>query len=65
MPNEPKTQHRSIRVPDDTWEAMKRRSHEEGTSAGELARHFYDWWLRKPGAKLPKRPAIKEPGSSH
>ncbi|MDG4796232.1 hypothetical protein [Micromonospora sp. WMMD1082] len=50
------TQHRSIRVPDDTWQPAMERAREAGTSAGELCREFLDWWLRKPGAKLPKRP---------
>lgn len=56
MPNAPKTQHRSIRVPDEMWEAAKARAAEQGTSAGELCREFLAWWLREPGAKLPARP---------
>lgn len=56
MPNAPKTQHRSVRVPDDVWEEVKDRSHQLGTSGGELVRQFLEWWLRKPGAKMPKRP---------
>ncbi|MEU4570744.1 hypothetical protein [Micromonospora sp. NPDC023956] len=54
------TQHRSIRIPDDTWKPAMEQAKEQGTSAGELCREFLDWWLRKPGAKLPKRP---EPGA--
>jgi hypothetical protein len=50
------TQHRSIRFPDDTWLPLMAAAREHGTSAGELCREFADWYLRKPGAKLPKRP---------
>lgn len=56
MPNAPKTQHRSMRIPDDTWHPAMATARREGTSAGELCREFLDWYLRKPGAKLPKRP---------
>jgi hypothetical protein len=56
VPDQPKTQHRSVRIPDDTWRAAIVRAKESGTSTGELIRAFLDWWLRKPGAKLPKRP---------
>lgn len=56
MPNAPKTQHRSIRIPDDTWQPAMAKAKDAGTSAGELCREFLDWWLRKPGAKLPARP---------
>jgi hypothetical protein len=54
------TQHRSIRVPDETWLPAIARAGDAGTSAGELCREFLDWWLRKPGAKLPTRPAAEK-----
>lgn len=38
-----------------------RRAKEAGTSAGELCREFLEWWLRMPGAKLPKRPPADVP----
>lgn len=60
MPDAPKTPHRSIRVPDGTWIPVMDRAKDEGTSAGELCRQFLDWWLRKPGAKLPTRPDARE-----
>ena len=58
MPNQPKTQHRSIRIPDDVWGAAMDRAREEGTSAGGLVRDLLVWWLRVPGAKLPRRPGV-------
>ena len=45
-----------IRIPDDTWLPAVKTAHDQGTSAGELCREFLDWYLRKPGAKLPARP---------
>lgn len=60
MPDQPKTQHRSVRVPDDTWLAAIARAKAEGTSVGQIVRDFLDWWLRKPGAKMPKRPPAPE-----
>lgn len=53
------TQHRSIRIPDETWNPAMETARENGTSAGELCREFLDWYLRKPGAKLPKRPEVE------
>lgn len=32
------------------------RTRDEGSSAGEIVRGFLEWWLRRPGAKLPPRP---------
>lgn len=58
MPNQPKTQHRSIRVPDDTWTTAMDVARANGTSVGEVVRDFLDWWLRTPGAKMPKRPDV-------
>lgn len=29
------------------------------TSMGDLVSQFLEWWLRKPGAKMPKRPPAK------
>jgi hypothetical protein len=60
MPDQPKTRHRSIRVPDETWTEAMARTKEHDTSTGEICREFLDWWLRKPGAKLPKRPQVNE-----
>lgn len=50
------TPKRGIRIPDETWQSAVEQARKEGTSAGELCREFLDWWMRKPGAKLPKRP---------
>jgi len=47
---------RSIRIAAATWDTAKARAREQGKSMSELVREFLDWWLRVPGAKLPKRP---------
>lgn len=50
------TPKRGIRIPDDTWLPAVETARKQDTSAGELCREFLDWYLRKPGAKLPQRP---------
>lgn len=54
------TPKRGIRIPDETWLPAVEQAHDQGTSAGELCREFLEWWLRKPGAKLPRRPGAAE-----
>lgn len=51
---------RSIRIAARTWDLAKQRAREQGLSMSELIRQFLDWWLRVPGAKLPKRPDLDE-----
>lgn len=53
------TPKRGIRIPDETWLPAVERARGKGTSTGELCREFLEWWLRKPDAKLPKRPDPK------
>lgn len=52
------TQHRSIRIPDDIWLQAMTVAKERDTSAGELCRQFLEWYLRRPGVQLPKRPSV-------
>ncbi len=47
---------RSIRIAAATWDVAKRKAREQGLTMSELLRQFLEWWLRTPGAKLPKRP---------
>lgn len=51
---------RSIRVANATWDRVKQKSREQGKTPSDLVREFFDWWLRKPGAKLPTRPTAEE-----
>ncbi|TJZ55594.1 hypothetical protein FCH28_09645 [Streptomyces piniterrae] len=54
MPNAPKTQHRSVRIDDDDWRDLKTRA--PGGDRSAAIKELLAWYLRRPGAKLPKRP---------
>ena len=56
MPNQPKTQHRSVRVDTDRWERFAAAAAAEGSDRAKAINAFIDWYLREPGAKLPERP---------
>lgn len=59
-PNQPKTPARQVRIGEEWYEfddAAKRM----GTERAALIREFIHWYLRKPGAKLPMRPAVANP----
>ena len=49
---------RSIRIAAATWNVAKEKAREQGKSMSVLVRELLDWWLRAPGAKLPKRPPV-------
>lgn len=50
------TPKRSLRIPDDLWDELTAQAKAEGADVATLTRDFYAYWLRRPGAKLPKRP---------
>lgn len=56
MPNRPKTQHRSVRVPTIRWKRSDKATQLMGTDRAKAANDFYAWYTREPGAKLPERP---------
>lgn len=47
---------RGIRVGDTTWDAIQAATAEQNSNPSELTKAFYAWYLRVPGAQLPKRP---------
>lgn len=49
---------RSLRIADELWDAVVAQAVAEGVEVAGLTREFYAWWLRRPGAKLPKRPIV-------
>ncbi len=51
------TPKRGIRIADDLWNAFVAATDAAGTNATAVSREFYAWYVRKPGAKMPKRPA--------
>ncbi|MFE5582532.1 hypothetical protein [Kitasatospora sp. NPDC056531] len=61
MPNVPKTQHRSVRISDDDWRDLLTAAKSQGSDRGTVIKEFVAWYLRRPGAKLPTRPAAIEP----
>ena len=56
MPNAPKTPARHMRIPDEEWNDLGTVAADQGTDRAALVREFIAWYLRRPGAKLPKRP---------
>lgn len=54
MPNAPKTPMRTIRLDDDLWRALGDATDDRSATIRDFAR----WYVREPGAKLPRRPAI-------
>ncbi|MFD7413506.1 hypothetical protein [Kitasatospora purpeofusca] len=60
MPNVPKTQHRSVRISDDDWRDLLATAKSQGSDRGTVIKEFVAWYLRRPGAKLPQRPAVIE-----
>lgn len=56
VPNQPRTQHRSVRVDDEDWAAADAAAKRMGTDRAKIINQFIRWYLRRPGAKLPDRP---------
>lgn len=49
---------RQIRIPDDEWDDLRKVA---GRGHVRVLRDFIRWYLRRPGAKLPARPAASKP----
>jgi hypothetical protein len=61
VPNQPKTQHRSVRVPDDDWADLEIAAESAGTNRSGLINQFIRWYLGRTGAELPRRTADQTP----
>ena len=59
MPNQPKTPLKRVRVDDDLWDRFGEMAKPNRSAT---MRALMRWWLREPGAKLPKRPERRPPG---
>jgi hypothetical protein len=57
VPNHPRTQHRSIRVPDERWKRSDQAASALDSDRAKLINEYLAWLTYEPGAKLPKRPA--------
>ncbi|MFF4600571.1 hypothetical protein [Amycolatopsis sp. NPDC001319] len=53
MANQPKTQHRSVRVDDDLWERAREATAANGTDRGTIIRGFLRWYVGDDDAELP------------
>lgn len=64
IPNVPNPENftpiRSIRIAAAIWDEAREKAKAQGKSMSELIRDFLNWWLRRPGAKLPARPPAAE-----
>jgi hypothetical protein len=58
MPNQPNPdrRHRMVRVPEAEWTDLDTAAKAQATNRARLINEFISWYLRRPGAKLPKRP---------
>ena len=61
VPNQPKTQHRSVRIDDPEWEEAETATKSMGTDRAKIINQFIRWYLRRPGATLPERPPRRNP----
>lgn len=50
------TPTRPIRVDPDLWERFGVATTADGTDRSTVLRDFMRWYVREPGAKVPKRP---------
>lgn len=57
VPNKPRTQHRSVRVKDPEWKDLETAAKDFGLDRAKVINDLIEWWLRRPGAKLPARPS--------
>jgi hypothetical protein len=56
LPDAPKTQHRSIRIDDDDWSDLEAVAKPQKLDRAKIVNQLIRWYLRRPGARLPKRP---------
>lgn len=52
------TPTRPIRVEAGLWERFGRAAARAGVDRSSLIREFIAWYVRDPGAKMPKRPDV-------
>jgi hypothetical protein len=51
------TPMKPVRMPDELWADAGQTAQRAGTDRSEVIRSFLEWYVRRPGAKMPKRPA--------
>lgn len=56
MPNAPKTSTKPIRIADEDWQDLGVVAEALGTDRSKLVNAFIRFYLRRPGARMPRRP---------
>lgn len=56
VPDQPKTKHRTIRVPDERWAAAERAAEAMGVDRSALVNGYLAWVTHEQGSRAPKRP---------
>ncbi|WP_433364224.1 hypothetical protein [Streptosporangium sp. CA-115845] len=62
MPNQPRTQHRSVRVDDADWADLDAAAQKMGTNRAQVINAYIRWHLRRAGAERPERPTRQQLG---
>lgn len=57
------TARQTIRVDEVLWDRFADAATTAGNDRSALLREFMRWFIREPGAKLPKRPTIQAEGA--
>ena len=57
---QPHTPPRQIRIPNEDWAAFDVAAKSMDSDRATVVREFIRWYLRRPGAKPPQRPAQGE-----
>lgn len=59
MANAHKHKQRVIRgAPDELWEDLDTATKAADTDRSAITRQFWEWYIQRPGANLPKRPEL-------
>ncbi len=57
MANQHSKKLRGLRqIDDDLWNGLEAATKAASTDRSAISRQYYEWYLRRPGAKLPERP---------
>lgn len=54
-----KTKPRPIRMTDPLWDAALDTARDAGENFPDKVREFTEWYVRRPGARMPTRPAAQ------
>jgi hypothetical protein len=63
-PKTGETPSRHVRVADEDWGDLEAAAGAIGSDRGKVINQFIRWYLRRPGAKLPERPAPTRGGAA-